>query len=135
MYMSMANKPTSGNPASPDNWDAQLRKGSLELAILASLWAEPLYGLEILRVLHSRGGMEVAEGTLYPILNRLRLDGLVASEWRDAGTGHPRKYYTLTAPGRARTRDMAAAWSAFSAQMDEILSAIRTKGKDRGDAR
>jgi len=123
----MANK----GPA-PDNWDAQLRKGCLELAILASLWVEPLYGLAILRALLSRGGMEMAEGTLYPILNRLRIDGLVTSEWRDAGTGHPRKYYTLTVPGRAKTREMAAAWSTFSAQMDEIVSAVRTKGKHHG---
>jgi len=131
----MANKSQAANPPGPDNWDAQLRKGSLELAILASLWAEPLYGLEILRTLHSRGGMEVAEGTLYPILNRLRIDGLVTSEWQDAGTGHPRKYYTLTAPGRAKTRGMAAAWSAFSAQMDEIVSAVRAKGKHHDDTR
>jgi PadR family transcriptional regulator PadR len=134
MYLSMADKGQSANPPAPDNWDAQLRKGSLELAILASLWAEPLYGLEILRTLRSRGGMEVAEGTLYPILNRLRLDGLVTSEWRDAGTGHPRKYYTLTEPGRSRTRDMAAAWRAFSAQMDEVVSAVHSKGKKHDDA-
>jgi PadR family transcriptional regulator PadR len=118
----------------PDNWDAQLRKGCLELAILASLWAEPLYGLGMLRFLRSRGGMEVAEGTLYPILNRLRIDGLLTSEWRDAGTGHPRKYYTLTEPGRAKTMEMAAAWSAFSAQMDEVLSAVNPQGKHNGDA-
>jgi PadR family transcriptional regulator PadR len=126
--------PNKGSQPPPDNWDAQLRKGSLELAILASLWAAPLYGLEILRVLRSRGGMEVAEGTLYPILNRLRIDGLVNSEWQDAGTGHPRKYYTLTAPGRAKTREMAAAWTEFSAQMNEIVSAVHTKGKHHGDA-
>ena len=131
----MTNKGSPANAPAPDNWDAQLRKGSLELAILASLWKEPLYGLEILRVLLSRGGMEVAEGTLYPILNRLRIDGLVNSEWRDAGTGHPRKYYTLTTPGRAKTREMAAAWNAFSAQMDEIVSAVTTKGKHYGDTR
>jgi PadR family transcriptional regulator PadR len=121
---------SSGPPAS-DNWDAQLRKGCLELAILASLWPEPRYGLEILRALRSRGGMEVAEGTLYPILNRLRIDGLVTSEWRDAGTGHPRKYYTLTQPGRAKTTEMAAAWSAFTAQMNEIVSTVQAKGKAR----
>ena len=132
--MYMANKSQTPNPSAPDNWDAQLRKGCLELAILASLWPEPLYGLAILRALRSRGGMEVAEGTLYPILNRLRIDGLVTSEWLDAGTGHPRKYYTLTAPGRTKAKEMAAAWTAFSAQMDEILSALRTKGKHHGDA-
>lgn len=132
--MYMANKSQASNPPAPDNWDAQLRKGCLELAILASLWAEPLYGLAILRALRSRGGMEMAEGTLYPILNRLRIDGLVTSEWQDAGTGHPRKYYTLTGPGRAKAKEMAAAWTDFSAQMDEIVSALRTKGKHHGDA-
>jgi len=131
----MANTSTRDKLPAPDNWDAQLRKGSLELAILASLWAEPLYGLEILRTLRDRGGMEVAEGTLYPILNRLRLDGLVVSEWREAGTGHPRKYYTLTAQGRARTRAMAGAWSAFSAQMEEMLAAVHRKGKHHDDTR
>ncbi len=128
----MANKSQASDP--PDHWDAQLRKGCLELAILASLWPEPLYGLAILRALRSRGGMEMAEGTLYPILNRLRIDGLVTSEWLDAGTGHPRKYYTLTAAGRAKAKEMAAAWTDFSAQMDEIVSALRTKGKHHGDA-
>ena len=117
----------------PDNWDAQLRKGSLELAILASLWPEPLYGLGILRALRDRGRMEVAEGTLYPILNRLRIDGLLASEWRDAGTGHPRKYFTLTEPGRAKTRSMVAAWNAFSTQMDELLAPVDEKGTTHGD--
>jgi PadR family transcriptional regulator PadR len=121
----------SNSPA-PDNWDAQLRKGSLELAILASLWPEPLYGLGILRALRERGRIEVAEGTLYPILNRLRLDGLVVSEWRDAGTGHPRKYFTLTGPGRARTTAMVAAWHAFSMQMNEMLSPVHEKGTDHG---
>ena len=48
----------------PDNWSAQLRKGSLELAILASLWAKPLYGLEVLRSLDSDSDLSVAEGTL-----------------------------------------------------------------------
>jgi len=131
MYMLMASIDDS---TAGDHWDAQLRKGSLELAILASLWANPLYGLEILRTLRSRGGMEVAEGTLYPILNRLRIDGLVSSEWQDAGTGHPRKYYTLTETGRARTRRMAASWNAFSAQMNLAVSAIDAKGGDDDNA-
>ena len=124
MYLSMAKTRTPEAAAAPDNWDAQLRKGSLELAILASLWAEPLYGLEILRRLRDRGGMEVADGTLYPILNRLRLDELLTSEWRDAGTGHPRKYYTLTRQGRQRTYDMAVAWKNFATQMSEIVSPV-----------
>jgi len=111
-------------PAATDKWGAQLRKGCLELAILASLWKEPLYGLEILRVLQEQGGMAVAEGTLYPILNRLRDDGLLVSEWRDTGAGHPRKYYTLTASGRTRTHGMSAAWGQFVGQMGSLLVAL-----------
>jgi PadR family transcriptional regulator PadR len=66
-------------PADPDadveRWEAQLRKGTLELAILASLWGTRRYGLEILRALEARCRLALAEGTLYLILNRLRKDG------------------------------------------------------------
>jgi len=114
----------------PDNWSAQLRKGSLELAILASLWNGSLYGLDILRALDT-GGLPVAEGTLYPILNRLRLDDLLAAEWRDMGAGHPRKYYRLTASGRRRTTEMTAAWASFSAQMTRMVEPV-LKGETHG---
>ncbi len=109
--------------AEQDNWSAQLRKGSLELAILASLWDGALYGLDILRALEA-GGLAVAEGTLYPILNRLRTEGLLASEWRDTGAGHPRKYYSLTPAGRERTTEMSAAWASFSAQMAVFIDKV-----------
>jgi len=84
-------------------WEAQIRKGSLDLAILAVLWKERLYGLEILRRLEN-ASLEVAEGTLYPILLRLKQDGLLASEWVEAEAGHPRKYYWLTRAGRERAQ-------------------------------
>ena len=126
-------KPQSPSPV--DNWEAQLRKGSLELAILASLWAEPLYGLDVLRVLRARGEMDVAPGTLYPILNRLRIEELVTSEWRDTGTVHPRKYYTLTGAGRVKTAEMVRTWNAFSGRMDDLVSAVRLKGERSDKAR
>jgi PadR family transcriptional regulator, regulatory protein PadR len=112
----------------PDNWSAQLRKGSLELAILASLWTKPLYGLEVLRSLDSDSDLSVAEGTLYPILNRLRGEGLLESEWVDAGTGHPRKYYKITKAGRRRMTEMARAWAEFSRKLDAILAPLGLKG-------
>ena len=68
----------------PDKWEAQMRKGCLEMAVLASLWRGRLYGLEILRVLERDSKLVLAEGTIYPILNRLRTDGLVQSEWVEA---------------------------------------------------
>src|SRR5215471_13284141 len=91
---------------SPEPWEAQLRKGSLEMAILASLWTDKKYGLEIVRALDGKSSLALAEGTLYLILNRLKNDGLVESEWVDAGTGHPRKYYWLTKVGKERLRAM-----------------------------
>jgi PadR family transcriptional regulator PadR len=108
----------------PDNWSAQLRKGTLDLAILASLWKKPLYGLEMLRSLEDGSDLSIAEGTLYPILNRLRVEGLLESEWVDSGTGHPRKYYKLTDAGRRRVREMSRAWAEFSGKLNSILKSI-----------
>ncbi len=96
------------------NWEAQIRKGCLDMAILASLWESRLYGLEILRALSTKSQLDVAEGTLYPILSRLKSEGLLQSEWVEAETGHPRKYYWLTAAGRDRALQMARAWSNFA---------------------
>lgn len=104
-----------------DPWEAQLRKGCLEMAILGTLWKDRLYGLEILRQLEGNASLGLAEGTLYVILNRLRTDGLVASEWVEAGTGHPRKYYWLTPAGRQRLRDMARFWVRFAADLEALL--------------
>jgi PadR family transcriptional regulator PadR len=109
---------------SGENWEAQLRKGCLEMAILATLWAGPLYGLEILRSLDQRWELALAEGTLYPILARLKAEGLLQSEWVEADAGHPRKYYRLTAQGRRRTREMARSWSTFSSTISELVGPV-----------
>jgi PadR family transcriptional regulator PadR len=115
---------SSNESTSADPWEAQLRKGSLELAILASLWRKRLYGLEILRALENGSGLGMLEGTLYLILNRLKTAGLVESEWVDAGSGHPRKYYKLTASGENRLAAMARFWSQFTAKLDELIAPV-----------
>lgn len=107
------------------HWEAQLRKGCLEMAILASLWKSRLYGLEILRTLERRSSLGLAEGTLYVILNRLKAEDLVHSEWVDAGTGHPRKYYWLAASGKDRLRNMARFWARFSGDLDALLEPVQ----------
>ena len=94
------------------------------MAILASLWKSRLYGLEIHRRLERSSSLGLAEGTLYVILNRLKADGLVHSEWVDAGSGHPRKYYWLTAPGKDRLRSMARFWVQFSGDLDALLEPV-----------
>jgi len=114
----------NGNGERGQHWEAQLRKGCLEMAILSSLWMGRLYGLEILRCLADKSNLEVAEGTVYPILARLRAEGLLQAEWVEAEAGHPRKYYLLTGPGRRRAQEMAEAWSNFSASLTILVEPV-----------
>lgn len=116
------------DPAAADKWEVQLRKGCLELAVLAALWEGKLYGLEILRQLESDSDLIVAEGTVYPLLSRLKELGLVRSEWVESDAGHPRKYYALTPAGRKRAVDMAAIWTRFASSMRKLLAPLG-KGK------
>jgi PadR family transcriptional regulator, regulatory protein PadR len=104
-----------------EKWEVQLRKGCLELAILASLWGGRLYGLEILRQLESGSDLIVSEGTVYPLLSRLKSLALVDSEWVESDGGHPRKYYRLTAAGKQRAREMARVWQEFSSSLSKLL--------------
>lgn len=108
--------------ASVDKWEAQLRKGGLELAILAALWREERYGLEVLRVL-ADNGLQVSEGTVYPLLSRLRREALVSTEWVESRDGPPRKYYGLTPVGRERIRAMAIRWRNFNQSLSTLLDA------------
>jgi PadR family transcriptional regulator PadR len=117
----------------PDRWEAQLRKGALEMAALASLWHGRLYGLEIIRFLESQSRLVLAEGTIYPILNRLKTEGLLSSEWVEAEAGHPRKYYSLTDSGRQRLREMAEAWTSFSAGLSRLLEPVLEKQEIHND--
>ena len=108
-----------------DKWEVQVRKGCLELAILAALWSERLYGLGILRRLAEDSALIVPQGTVYPLLSRLKAEGLLASEWVEGDAGHPRKYYRLTASGRRRAVQMAQFWSNFSANLAVLLAPLR----------
>ena len=121
----MANKrtqPVDGDE--PDRWEAQLRKGALEMAALASLWRGRLYGLEIIRFLENHSQLVLAEGTIYPILSRLKDEGMLTSEWVEAEAGNPRKYYSLTEAGRLRLRLMAEAWTSFSGGVSRLLEPV-----------
>ena len=110
-----------------DKWEVQLRKGCLELAILGALWTGKQYGLEILRRLERDSELVLSEGTVYPLLARLKADGLLESEWVEAAAGHPRKYYRLTRAGRRRAVQMARLWSRFSASLGELLAPLLTE--------
>lgn len=116
--------PKATDIESADRWEAQLRKGALEMAALASLWHGRLYGLEIIRFLEGESQLILSEGTIYPILNRLRTEGLVTSEWVEADAGHPRKYYSLTDSGRDRLLQMARAWASFASGLSRLLDPV-----------
>lgn len=107
-----------------DKWEVQLRKGCLELAILSALWGGRLYGLEILRRLESDSALIVSEGTVYPLLSRLKTLGLVRSEWVESDAGHPRKYYALTPAGKRRVLEMSSIWARFSSSMSKLLAPL-----------
>jgi len=108
-----------------DLWEVQLRKGCLELAIMACLSGGRMYGLEILRVLEKESGLVITEGTVYPLLSRLRNEGLLDAEWVEAELGHPRRYYRLTAGGRKRALAMTQIWHRFSTKLNGLLKPLK----------
>ena len=111
----------------PDNleieaWKAQVRKGAAELAVLATLARGDSYGIQLLDQINGAAGLELSEGSIYPLLNRLQKDGKIKGEWvEDAGSSHPRKYYSLTRDGRALLKEMLNAWQEFDRGMHAIL--------------
>jgi PadR family transcriptional regulator, regulatory protein PadR len=119
---------TAHHQENSDKWEVQLRKGCLELAILAALWDGKLYGLEILRRLESDSELVISAGTVYPLLSRLKSLGFLKSEWVESDAGHPRKYYSLTPDGKQRAQEMAGIWRRFSSSMGRLLGAL-TRGK------
>ena len=112
-----------------ENWEAQIRKGWLDVAILAALWNGRLYGLEIIRTLEERSDLVVGEGTVYPVLARLRRDGLLEGTWEESESGHPRRYYTLTPAGRARTLALAKHSQKFLTKMTALIEPLLQEKK------
>lgn len=96
--------------ANVDNTRSQMRKGMLEYCILLLLRHQPLYANDIIGQL-KKAEMIVVEGTLYPLLNRLKKDGWLKYEWQESTQGPPRKYYTLTAEGEEALQQLDASWS------------------------
>lgn len=105
-----------------EKWDIQLRKGSLELVVLAALNGRNVYGLELLKYLHQFESMKLTEGTLYPLLDRLKRDELVVANWVQEGESRPRKYYQLTQAGLEKLSGFTQRWRQSVADIEFILS-------------
>jgi PadR family transcriptional regulator, regulatory protein PadR len=103
-----------------DNWTTQLRKGILELGVLAALRGKRLYGYEIVKRLGNVPGLVIGEGTVYPILSRFKRDGLVTTTLVESNEGPARKYYELTPAGRRELANMRANWRAVRDGIDSL---------------
>jgi len=82
-----------------DNWIVQARKGLIELCVLNALVVNERYGYELVKALVETPGLGVTEGTIYPLLSRLRVQGLVCTRLVESSSGPARKYYKLTSKG------------------------------------
>ena len=100
---------------------AQMRKGTLQYCVLALLSDDERYGFDLVRSLAETDGMVTSEGTIYPLLSRLRCDGLVETTWRESSSGPPRRYYRLTKSGRAALDAFRAEWSPFRDAVDHFM--------------
>ena len=109
-----------------DNWTVQARKGILELAILTALADRQRYAYDLVRSLVDIPGLGISEGTIYPLLSRLRVQGLVEARLEESTEGPARKYYSLTNQGR-KTLEMMKDY------LDAILNGVQTirQGKDK----
>jgi len=98
----------------------QLRKGVVESCVLGLLATEPMYGWQLSETL-VRHGMIASIGTLYPMLSRLRAQGLVSTYDERSETGPVRKYYELTPSGRQQLSDFRQQWASFSIAVDDLV--------------
>jgi len=103
-----------------DNWTNQLRKGVLELCILNDIRNRRMYGYEIVRKLRKIEGLIISEGTIYPILSRLKRQRLVKTSIQKSPEGPPRKYYELTQQGKDTLCQMNTYWQAIRNETDSI---------------
>jgi PadR family transcriptional regulator len=110
------------------SWITQLRKGALELAVLNALNGDRLYGYDIVRLLRRHDGLMIGDGTVYPILSRLKADGLVRATIEDSPDGPPRKYYEMTRAGRDALMEMNDAWQSLVSSLAALRSAAQKAG-------
>jgi PadR family transcriptional regulator len=100
----------------------ELRRGVLGPCVLALLELRPRFGLELVRDLSAADGLLTSDGTVYPLLNRLRDAGLVTSEWQDNDGERARRYYSITDEGRQSLRAFRADWAQFAATVGGVLN-------------
>ncbi len=102
-----------------ENAKSQMRKGMLEYCVLLLLKRRPSYASDIIQQLKN-AELLVVEGTLYPLLTRLKNDGLLTYEWQESTQGPPRKYYALSSQGKEFLEGLEGAWSELSSTVNYL---------------
>lgn len=100
---------------------SQLRRGVLQFCVLALLRDGERYSFDLVSALGAVDGLVTSEGTLYPLLGRLRREGMVHTTWRESASGPPRRYYRITADGDAALEAFASQWARFRDSVDAVI--------------
>ena len=104
-----------------DNWATQLRKGMLEFSILNAIRDTSIYGYDIVRVLRKIEGLVISEGTIYPILSRLKREVFVKTKIKESNEGPPRKYYELSKAGEKMLDKMNGYWQVIKVGTETVI--------------
>ena len=107
--------------------DSTLLQGTLDLLILHALQQGPMHGYAVAQTIHllSDEVLKVEEGSLYPALHRLEVDGLISAKWGLSENNRKAKYYTITRKGRKATLEQQETWNRLSAAVNRVLTSPR----------
>ena len=104
-----------------ENTKAQMRKGILELCVLSIIAEDEAYPADIINKLKA-SELIIVEGTLYPLLNRLKDAGLLEYTWQESGQGPPRKYYKITAQGNIFLDSLFETWNTLNQSINQLYN-------------
>lgn len=104
---------------------AQMRRGAIEFCVLALLSDRPRYGFELAKDLADADGLVTSEGTIYPLLSRLRADGVVETYWEESSQGPPRRYYRLSEDGKSALEAFVLQWRRFRDAVDGLMEGVK----------
>jgi PadR family transcriptional regulator PadR len=101
-------------------WITQVRKGLLDLCVMSLLGRGEKYGYQLVQELKQMPNLVITEGTIYPILAKLKKEGLLISELKDMGSGPTRRYYSLTKPGEQMRQEMIQYWQELAVSVKDL---------------
>jgi PadR family transcriptional regulator PadR len=104
-----------------DKWQSQVRKGMLDFIILIFLSQKEFYGYELIKAIKETAEINISEGTIYPLLSRLKKEQSITAKWVEMETGIPRKYYRITDRGKIVLTGMKESWKQFSLTINQLM--------------